>query len=89
MSSQQAATGVGSGRGDYETPDDLFAMLDLRVGGFTLDAAASHENTKVPALYCTAEGTFEYAHGEHFFRRSEEHTLNSSHIQKSRMPSSA
>ena len=70
MSSQQAATGVGSGRGDYETPDDLFAMLDLRVGGFTLDAAASHENTKVPALYCTAEGTFEYAHGEHFFRDS-------------------
>lgn len=70
MSSQQAATGVGSGRGDYETPDDLFAMLDLRVGGFTLDAAASHENTKVPALYCTTEGTFENAHGEHFFRDS-------------------
>ena len=58
MSSQQAVTGVGAGRGDYETPDDLFAMLDRRVGGFTLDAAANHQNTKVPGLYCTTEGTF-------------------------------
>lgn len=63
MTIQQAVTGVGSGRGDYETPDDLFALLDLRVGGFTLDAAASHANTKVPGLYCTPRGTFRRASG--------------------------
>lgn len=57
MSSQQSVTGVGSGRGDYETPDDLFAALDRRVGRFTLDAAANRANTKVPWHYCTTEGT--------------------------------
>ena len=59
MSIQQAVTGVGSGRGDYETPDGLFLALMWRAGGFTLDAAASHENRKRATRYCTLEGTFQ------------------------------
>lgn len=59
MTIQQSVTGVGSGRGDYETPDGLFLALMARVGGFSLDAAANHENRKRATRYCTLEGTFE------------------------------
>lgn len=43
-----------SDRDDWPTPMALFATLNAEFG-FTLDAAASHENTKVPARYFTIE----------------------------------
>ena len=55
-------------------PYDLFNLMN----GEHLD---EHLN-KVVLLITVDEGGWPYA-------RSEEHTLNSSHIQKSRMPSSA
>lgn len=42
---------------ERETPPELFKRLDARFA-FTLDAAASHQNRKVP-LYYTRDGLFQ------------------------------
>lgn len=44
-----------SKRDDWPTPDWLFRLLDHELGPFTLDAAASDDNTKVPGRYYTIE----------------------------------
>jgi phage N-6-adenine-methyltransferase len=41
-----------SAKQDWETPEDLFRIIDSEFH-FTLDAAASLENTKVPTNYFT------------------------------------
>lgn len=48
---------MGNGIDDRRTPRDLFDRRNA-VHHFTLDAAASYENTLVPSHYCTINGTF-------------------------------
>lgn len=52
-------TGVGSGRGDWQTPPGLFKRLDDRYG-FELDAFASHNNA-LCSTYCAIDGTYRIA----------------------------
>ena len=40
---------------DRETPPEVFAEFDKRLGPFTLDVAASAHNTKVPSNYYSIE----------------------------------
>lgn len=47
---------MGNGVDDRRTPLPLFEQYN-RMWGFTLDAAASHEN-KLVRTYCTLDGTF-------------------------------
>ncbi len=49
-------TSAGSGRGDWQTPPDLFERLNRRYQ-FDYDAFASHENA-LCRTYSTVEGTF-------------------------------
>lgn len=49
-------TSVGDGTGEWQTPQDLFQLLNKR-WNFTLDAWASHDNA-LCKVYATSEGTF-------------------------------
>jgi len=57
MSNATHLTAVGTGRGDWQTPPDLYARLN-RMFSFDYDAFASHENA-LTSIYSTPEGTFE------------------------------
>lgn len=56
MDRHQRDTLFSSSSGEYETPAWVFDPLNEHFG-FTLDAAASHENHKVP-LYYTVDGLY-------------------------------
>ena len=45
------------GSTEWRTPQAFFDALSCEFGGFTLDAAATHENALCD-VYCTKEGTF-------------------------------
>ena len=47
---------MGRGENDRRTPPDLFSQYDRKYN-FTLDAAASHENTLCDR-YCTLDGSY-------------------------------
>lgn len=49
-------TGVGSGRGDWRTPPELFAKLN-RLYALNFDAFASHDN-HLTGDYCTDDGQY-------------------------------
>lgn len=56
MSANNHLTTVGAGRGDWQTPPDLFARMNAR-WRFDYDAFASHENA-LCEWYSTPMGTF-------------------------------
>lgn len=56
MSANNHLTTVGTGRGDWQTPPDLWVRMNAR-WQFDYDAFASHENA-LCRHYSTPEGTF-------------------------------